>query len=154
SFASHLPIIKKAIDIDLKPANPNISDAIRKLVQAPIYGMNMYKALSRAKIGFNIHADIASNFAANMRMFEVTGVGSCLITDWKPNLHEMFEDGEEVVSYKTAEECVEKVKYLLDHPEERKRIAQNGQQRVFRQHTYTNRIAKLHEFILKELSLK
>jgi len=55
----------------------------------------MYKALSRAKIGFNIHADIASDYAANMRMFEVTGVGSCLITDWKPNLHELFEDGEE-----------------------------------------------------------
>jgi len=38
-FASYLPIIKKAIDVDSKPANPKISEAIRQLVQAPIYGM-------------------------------------------------------------------------------------------------------------------
>lgn len=45
-------------------------------------------------------------------------MGACLVTDWKENLHEMFEPEKEVVTYRSADEMVEKVNYLLAHDEE------------------------------------
>ena len=42
-----------------------------------------------------------------MRLYEATGVGTLLVTDYKDNLHEMFIPGKEVVVYRDADEAVE-----------------------------------------------
>ena len=86
-----------------------------------------------------------------MRLFEATGVGTCLLTDWKQNLSEIFAPDLEVTTYKTAEECVDKVKWLLDHPKERKAIAEAGQARTLKEHTFEQRAAQMHEWMRKLL---
>ena len=43
-----------------------------------------------------------------MRLFEATGSGACLVTDWKENLGELFEPDVEVVTYRSVAECVKK----------------------------------------------
>lgn len=106
------------------------------------WGKQMYEILAHSKITLNHHGDVAP-YANNMRLFEATGVGSLLITDWKKNLHEMFALGEEVVAYHTVDECAEVVAYYLDHEEERKVIAHSGQQRTLREHTYYHRMQEL-----------
>jgi spore maturation protein CgeB len=78
-----------------------------------------------------------------MRLYETTGVGTLLLTDWKQNLHEMFEPDTEVVAYRTSEECVQKIRYFLEHEDERARIAKAGQARTLRDHTYRSRMAEL-----------
>jgi spore maturation protein CgeB len=70
-------------------------------------------------------------YANNLRLFEATGVGTLLVTDWKAKLHDMFEPGKEVIAYRSAEECAELVKYYLEHDEERQAIARAGQQRHY-----------------------
>jgi spore maturation protein CgeB len=82
-------------------------------------------------------------------LFEATGVGTLLVTDWKKNLHEMFEPGKEVVSYRTPEECAEMIQYYLEHNEERVAIARAGQQRTLRDHTYSKRMPELVDIIQK-----
>jgi spore maturation protein CgeB len=111
----------------------------------------MFKALAHAKVSFNIHGDVAGEYAANVRLFEVTGVGSCLLTDWKKNIHELFEPDTEIVTYRSPDECVEKVQWLLDHKEECSAIARKGQKRTLRDHNYNKRAEQLHEIILKHL---
>jgi spore maturation protein CgeB len=66
-------------------------------------------------------------------------VGSCLLTDDKPNLRDLFEPDAEVVTYQNAAECIEKARYLLEHEEHRKAIAIAGQRRILRQHTFAQR---------------
>jgi spore maturation protein CgeB len=90
-------------------------------------------------------------YGNNLRLFEATGVGTLLVTDWKANLHEMFEPGKEVIAYRSAEECAELVKYYLEHDEERQAIARAGQQRTLRDHTYYKRMQRLVEIIQKYL---
>ena len=90
-------------------------------------------------------------YANNLRLFEATGVGTLLVTDWKANLHEMFEPGKEVIAYRSAEECAELVKYYLEHDEERQAIARAGQQRTLRDHTHYKRMQRLVEIIQKYL---
>jgi spore maturation protein CgeB len=107
----------------------------------------MYQKLRDSRIVLNTHIDISVTNASNMRLFEGTGVGSCLLTDWKANIRDLFEPDSEVVTYRSAEECVEKVRYLLAHEDERRAIAAAGQRRALRDHTYERRAAQLDEII-------
>jgi spore maturation protein CgeB len=99
----------------------------------------------------NHHVDVAEAYAGNLRLFEATGVGTLLVTDWKKNLHEMFEPGKEVIAYRTSEECVELVRYYLDHDDERREIAAAGQRRTLRDHTYHQRMQELVSLVQKHL---
>ena len=99
---------------------------IGKYNKGALFGLDMYQALADSKIVLNSHIDIASK-TGNMRMFEATGVGTCLVTDWKDNIKDFFVPDREIVTYKSAGECVEKIKYLLAHESERKQIAAAGQ---------------------------
>lgn len=129
----------------------------KKLIEntkSPVFGKEMYQLLSKSNICFNIHGDVAGNCAGNIRLFEATGVGSCLVTDWKENITDLFEPGKEIITYKTKEECIEKVKWLIDNPEERKKIAAAGQKRTLSDHSIKKRAEFLNELFLNELKIK
>jgi spore maturation protein CgeB len=151
NFAKKLPGIKKAYFLNELPYNPKNVSAINKIAKEPIYGLEMFKAISKSKIGFNMHGEIAGDYAANVRLFEITGVGSCMITDFKKNLNEIFEIDKEVISFSSGDECVEKIKWLLEHPKEREEIARAGQRRVLRDHTYKIRAGQLNDIVSGEL---
>jgi len=120
---------------------------IRKRYEGNAWGIQMYGILHCSKITLNNHIDVAGSYANNMRLFEATGVGALLVTDWKVNLHEMFEPGKEVVAYRSPEECVELVQYYLEHDKEREAIARAGQERTLREHTYYHRMQELVEIV-------
>jgi spore maturation protein CgeB len=124
---------------------------IRQRYQREAWGVDMYQILFDSKITINHHIGMAASYANNCRLFEATGVGTLLVTDWKKNLHEMFEPGKEVVSYHTPEECVEKIQYYLEHEDEREEIARAGQERTLRDHTYYQRMQELVKIVPKYL---
>lgn len=121
------------------PANPRL----RRHLRPGVFGLSMYQLERESAIVLNIHADSSPEYASNMRLFETAGVGSCLLTDWRKNMSELFEPDRETVTYRSAEECVEKARWLLDHPEERRAIARAGQKRVLRDHTFSRRAVQL-----------
>lgn len=125
---------------------------LRKSLQPPVYGKRMYKVIKNSKVVLNIHADSSPKFASNMRLFETTGVGSCLLTDWKENINQLYTIDGEIVTYRSPEECVEKIKWLLDHDSEREIIAKKGQQRTFSSHLYEHRAPVFLEIIKKYLN--
>ncbi|MDH7570451.1 MAG: glycosyltransferase [Armatimonadota bacterium] len=125
------------------PVNPRLA----RLIRPAVYGLEMYQTLRDSWVTLNIHAASSPTYASNMRLFEGTGVGTCLLTDWKENLPTLFEPDREVVAYRSAEECAEKARWLLDHPRERNEIALRGQQRVLREHTVAHRAGRIHEII-------
>lgn len=148
----NVPKLKYFAKMDNRPSfNDYIDYEIRKNANPPVYGIGMYQTLTHSKITLNTHIDVAGNHASNMRLFETTGVGTCLLTDWKPNLSELFEVDREVVVYNSVEDCVEKVKWLLNHPEEREQIAKAGQQRTLKDHTFEKRSIELDTIIKKHL---
>jgi spore maturation protein CgeB len=107
----------------------------------------MYETVRDAKVTLNIHADSSDRYASNMRLFEVTGVGGCLLTDWKPNLGELFALDREVVAYRSPAECIEKARWLLEHPDARAAIAKAGQARTLRSHTFAHRAGRFAEIV-------
>lgn len=152
-LARNLPLIRKAADWPKFPAPQRLPHTLRSCISPPLYGLEMLRRLAKAKIGFNVHIDVAGDYAGNLRLFEVTGVGSCLLTDAKKNLADYFVPGDEIVTYSSAEECIEKVNWLLTNTGERQAIAKRGQARCLRDHTFARRSELLHSIISSELRL-
>lgn len=123
---------------------------IRNCYQGTLWGREMYQIMNRSKITLNHHDDITP-YANNMRLYEATGVGTLLITDWKQNLHEIFELGTEVISFRNADECEAAIEYYLGHDEERQTIARAGQARTLAEHTYLHRMQQLADIVAKYL---
>lgn len=116
-----------------------------------VFGKNMYQTIAQSKITLNFHGDSVTE-AGNMRLMEATGSGACLVTDWKPNIKDYFKPGEEIVTFKSKEEALEKIRYLLKHKEERERIAKAGQKRTLSVYNNLNRMKKLKKLILEHLN--
>ena len=138
-------------DKSILPPNPIIfaKSLIKKLLN-PAYGLDMFKIMSSYNISLNGHINITGQTACNMRLFESTGVGCCLLTDNMSDISKFFEPDHEILVYNSKEEALEKSKYLLDNPKEAKRIGQNGQQRTLSQHITEKQVAKL-SVILKDI---
>ena len=128
------------------------SGKLVKSCQYPLYGIEMYNLLSRSKIVLNMHIGVAGDYAGNMRLFEATGAGSCLLTDNKKNIGDLFDPGREVVIFNDAKDCVTKAKWLLKNEAERKRIALSGQARTLKSHTVHKRCEQILEILEKEIN--
>jgi spore maturation protein CgeB len=125
--------------------------SIRNRYMGNAWGIEMYEIMKASQMTLNCHIDVAESYANNQRLFEATGVGTLLVTDMKQNLHEMFEPGKEVVTYRTPEECVEVIKYYLEHVDEGEAIARAGRERTLREHTYHRRMQELIAILRKYL---
>jgi spore maturation protein CgeB len=126
---------------------------LRQCVQPPLWGYDMYRQLQQARIALNVHIDVAENQAGNMRLYEATGVGTLLITDDKENLRELFSPGQEVVTYRSPDECAELITYYLKHERECAAIAAAGQARTLRDHTYNRRMREFVDLLSPLLHL-
>jgi spore maturation protein CgeB len=125
----------------------HIDKFIADRARPAVFGISMFQKLFDSKITLNTHIDISLGHASNMRLYEATGVGTCLLTEQQPNLHQMFEPDVEVVTYGSSAECIEKVNFLLNHDKERNAIAKAGQERTLRDHTFDQRAEQLHEIL-------
>lgn len=137
------------------PVSPqsSVDERIARRARPPLFGLEMFAQLRAGRVALNTHIDISTHSASNMRLFEATGVGTCLLTDSKENLRVLFEPDAEVVAYRDADECVEKVKYLLGHESARRSIAAAGQRRTLREHTFASRAALIDAVVREELSV-
>ena len=131
------------VTIDLPKGSP-----VANMIMPAVWGREMYQVLRQSAVTLNHHGDIAP-YANNMRLYEATGMGALLITDYKDNLHEMFEVEKEVVTYRSAEECVDKIRFYLDERNSaaREAISASGQRRTLTEHTYESRMRRLLDLI-------
>lgn len=83
-----------------------------------------------------------------LREFEIPMVGGFYITQDCAQMRELFEVGD-VVTWNNLPDLQDKIRYYLDHPTERQKIAQTVQAHCLQHHTWANRFLNL----LQELEL-
>ena len=59
----------------------------------------------------------------------------------------LFNNKEDIVIFKNIEHLRELVRFYLQHPHERERIAHNAREKVLNNHTYAHRIKKMLDII-------
>ncbi|MFN4284038.1 MAG: glycosyltransferase [Alphaproteobacteria bacterium] len=120
-------------------------------IHAPVFGLEYLRLLASSRVSWNRQLEM-DGAGANMRLFEACGVGSCQISDIRPEVAAVYEPDKEIVVYSSIEECVDKVNYLLENESVRRKIAAAGQARTLRDHTTTRRAKEMHRQLLEMLS--
>ena len=77
------------------------------------------------------------------RIFDIMGSGGFVLTNYQPELPEIFELGSEVIAYGSLEELKDMAGYYLEHEAERLEIAHNGYKKVARDYNYPVRLEQL-----------
>jgi spore maturation protein CgeB len=96
-------------------------------LQAEAYRESIWR--SKINLAFVTHSnedDVAH------KAFEITACASFLMAERTPGHVAAFEENREAVFFSDAEECAEKCRFYLDHPEERRAIALRGCERSAR----------------------
>lgn len=119
--------------------------------QGELWGLEMYRGIRSGKVVLNATIDYAGDEAGNMRIFEVTGTGSFMLTEHHDNLPSFFTPGTEVETFRSSEELIEKTIYFLNNPGAREDIARRGQQKCFRDFSMEGRAETLDAIIKKYL---
>lgn len=82
-----------------------------------------------------------------LRVWDVLGAGGFLMTNYQPELELFFELDKDLVVFESRQELVRKTDYYLQHEEERKKIAQNGYEKVRQSHSYRQRMGQMFEIL-------
>jgi len=135
----------------LKPISVTLKELFPNRVHAPVFGLEMYDLFRRSKLILNKHVDEAKGFVGNMRLFEVTGMGTCLLSDNGYNMTELFEENKEIVTYNTLDEAIEKSNYLLSNDIERRNIAKAGQRKTLTEHSVYKRAEQMDGMLQRML---
>ena len=94
--------------------------------------------VSNSKICINTHAD-NQEFSGNMRLFDVTGQGTLLLTDKNKDSKDFFISDIECVEFENAQDAIEKINWLLKNPKKLIEISKNGRKKTLDFFSYKNR---------------
>jgi hypothetical protein len=85
--------------------------------------------------------------AFKLRPFEIATAGGFCISEFSISLAKCFEDGIDIVFFKSKVELLEKIQYFLNHHDEANKIADNGKQKINQQFSAEATAKKLTELI-------
>jgi hypothetical protein len=102
---------------------------LRATVSSPVYGRELYRAISNAKIVINPATNIAGDERGNMRCFEALGCGACMLGS-SGRYPESFEAGVHYESIDPSKDLTTQVKKLLSDDIRLRKIAEAGSSMV------------------------
>ena len=105
------------------------------------YGEDLVRLANRAKIVLNIHAEDFPD--TETRVFETLGCGSFLLSERLSSENPFSE--RELVQFEDIEDLMKKIRYFLEHDEERETIAEHGHAAALANHTYAHRARQIIE---------
>ncbi len=95
-----------------------------------------------SKLNLNITLkDIRSGIP--LRALDIMGSRGVLLSNYQPELAEMFEDGKDVILYESVEDVVEKMDFYLKREDLRERIAKSGYRKVCEHFSYRERLMQM-----------
>jgi spore maturation protein CgeB len=101
-------------------------------------------------INFNA-TSLQMKAAVNQRVFDAPAAGGFVLTDFREQLAELFEVGEEVACFGEPGEIGDLVRFYLKHPEVRKTMTAKARRRVLAEHTYRHRVAAMLDTMRRTL---
>jgi len=113
----------------LKGLIPMIPWRLLKAYNKPVFLEDMFKVFRRSKIVLNTHSDITGKVKGNMRIYEVLGSGSFMLSDEGIYPKHLIA-GEDFVTYKNNKDMIDKISYYLKNDKEREEIALNGYKKI------------------------
>jgi hypothetical protein len=90
----------------------------------------------------------ASVFASSSsRPFELAALGACMVCSPYEGIETWFEPEKELIVVHSAEEALERYKWLLQHEDIRRTIGRAARERLLKEHTFRHRARQLVDII-------
>lgn len=106
------------------------------------YNEEFAKVANLSKI--NLHVTIPRIATGiSQRCFDVMGSCGFLMANYRADMLKHFEPDRDFVMYTSIEELEDKIRYYLQHDDERMQIARNGYQNVLENHTMIHRAKEM-----------
>jgi hypothetical protein len=80
---------------------------------------------------------------SRLRDIEAPMLGACYLTEWTAGLPHLYDVGEEIESYRTADELSDKLAALRSDPAKRRRMRQLAQRRALEHHSVAATLRRL-----------
>lgn len=110
----------------------------------------MIEIINRSKINLNltnaswsIHTLFRHKDQIKGRNFEVPATGTFLLTNYVDGIGDYFDLEKEMICFTSIREMAEKIRYYLQHDDEREDIARRAYERTLKEHTYEQRFRSL-----------
>lgn len=107
----------------------------------------MKDIIKRSKINLNIYFSGFNLDGAALRVFETTGSGEFLLTEFKTSIEKLYKLDQEVGFYKNPNEMIKKIKFYLSNDQLRSKIANKGYLRANKDHNWVVRIKQLLKIV-------
>jgi hypothetical protein len=103
------------------------------------------ETVARARISLVItrQAHAGVHASSTMRPFELAMMGACMVSNPCRGIEEWFEPGKELIVVASAEEAIDRYRFLLAHEPERRAIGEAARRRALAEHTYRHRARQL-----------
>lgn len=133
---------------DIYTSDPDSAKEIPMLKTHPAvdYETGMYKVFFASKLNLNITLKSIES-GVPQRIFDVMSVGGCVISNWQPEIEELFIPGKEILCFHSLDELIDLTKYYLDHNKDRTRIGIAGYQRAQKEYNYGVAAAKIEKTV-------
>ncbi len=106
------------------------------------YYTQMPEVFKTSRINLNISLSIIQS-GIPLRVLDVLGSRGFLITNFQPELQEYFIDGKDIVIYYDIEDMISKVRYYLEHEDERLKICDSGYKKAKELFSFDERVLQL-----------
>ena len=106
------------------------------------YYTDMNKIFYLSKINLNISLSSIET-GIPQRVLDIMGCGGFVLTNYQPEIEDLFEIGKEIEVFHNVDELIEKCNYYLTHERERLTIAMNGYKKIRDAFSYPNQLQKM-----------
>ncbi len=89
----------------------------------------------------DVHPEVDAS--VSNRLYWACGSGAFYLSHATVGISDIMTPGEEIETFSTLDEMSEKIRYYTDHPDERKKIAEAGKERVLKSYTFRHRLAEM-----------
>jgi spore maturation protein CgeB len=142
---------------DFKPViagDPNWSNILAmqyQILPERWYYDNLVDFYNLTKINFNMTSLQMTN-AINQRIFDVSACQKFILTDYRPQIDELFFGRDNIAFFTDVNEISDLVKFYLNNENLRNKMCLNAYEIVSKYHTYNHRIIKIIETLRNKFS--
>ena len=119
-----------------------------------VYGSEYAQVASLSRIFLGVDRAPQIRNSMSERLYMAVGCGAFYLCQHIEGIEEVMKPGEEIETFASEEEMMDKIRFYVPREGARKKIAARGRQRVLGQYTYRHRFLEMFSVMKRELGLE
>jgi len=119
-----------------------------------VYGSEYAKVASLSAIFLAFDRAPHIRNSMSQRLYMAVGCGAFYLCQHVEGIEEVLEPGREIETFTGEEDMIDKIRFYLLREEARRKIAEQGRQRVLGKYTYRHRFLEMFSLLRQELGIR